>query len=126
MVEMADDVYVFRADEQMDAGIISDWSGWDEFDDEVDEDEDDDGEQPQSQQTPPRARQQVPQNPPQPPAQPQRPHQAQATQDPEEQDPDFMSQSNVVVRARAGTGISSVPEPRPKNVETEVQRSFDI
>ncbi|KAF9383562.1 RING finger and WD repeat domain-containing protein 3 [Podila verticillata] len=124
MLEMADDVYVFGTDEQVDEGIIQflreqdpDWSDWDDYDGEVGEDEDDDEEQPQL--APPRARQQVPQLPPLPPAQPQPPLQVQATQDPEEQDPDFMSQSNVVVRARVGTAISSVPEPRPKNVETE-------
>ncbi|KAF9382650.1 glutathione synthase [Podila verticillata] len=125
---MADDVYVLGTDEQVDEGIIQflreedpDWSGWDEYDGQVGEDEEDDDEQPQlqPQQAPPRARQQVPQLPPLPPAQPQPPPQAQATQDPEERDPDFMSQSNVVVRARAGTAISSMPEPRPKNVETE-------
>lgn len=131
MLEMADDVYVFGTDEQVDEGIIQflreqdpDWSDWDDYDGEVGEDEDDDEEQPQL--APPRARQQVPQLPPLPPAQPQPPLQVQATQDPEEQDPDFMSQSNVVVRARVGTAISSVPEPRPKNVETEVHRSFYI
>ncbi|KAG0348690.1 RING finger and WD repeat domain-containing protein 3 [Podila humilis] len=38
----------------------------------------------------------------------------------EDQDPDFQSQSNVVIRVRAGTGVASVPEPRPKNVVTEI------
>ncbi|KAG0359137.1 RING finger and WD repeat domain-containing protein 3 [Podila minutissima] len=136
---MADDIYVFGDDEQIDDGIIEylqeqdpDWSGWDENDGEVDDD-DDDGEereeqQPQRRVPLPRARQQASHHQPQPPAQPppqpspqppRPPVQAQTTQDPEEQDPDFQSQTNVVVRARTGTGISSVPEPRPKNVETE-------
>ncbi|KAG0036871.1 RING finger and WD repeat domain-containing protein 3 [Podila clonocystis] len=138
MVDMADDIYVFGDDEQIDDVIIEymreqdpDWSGWDEYDGEVDDDDDDEEheeQQPQQRAPPPRARQQAPQNQPQPPAQPppqtppQPPQpsvQAQATQDSGEQDPDFQSQTNVVVRARAGTGVSSVPEPRPKNVETE-------
>ncbi|KAF9570616.1 RING finger and WD repeat domain-containing protein 3 [Mortierella alpina] len=35
------------------------------------------------------------------------------------QDQDFQSQVPVVVRSRAGAGQSLVPEPRPKNIETE-------
>ncbi|KAF9315083.1 RING finger and WD repeat domain-containing protein 3 [Podila horticola] len=137
---MADDTYAFGTDEQTDDEILEymreqdpDWSGWDEYDGEVDVDSDDDNdehdeEQPQGRAPPPRARQRVPHHQPQPPVQPPPqlpprlpppPVQLQATQDPEEWDPDFQSQSNVVVHARAGTGISSVPEPRPKNVETE-------